>query len=318
MPFSNIDALPTAPQRTDDAETFIERADAFVAALPTFRNQFNTFKAELEAAAALIAVAPAYADALLKTIADSSLTPAADRGVYFTSSSVAALFTLTSFGRTLAALADATAGRTALGLGSSAVLSTSDVEELARDALGAALAAGAGVSITPDDGSNTITIAATAGVQTGTVISVAMNSAPTGYLKCNGAAVSRTTYAALFAAISTTFGVGDGSTTFNLPDLRGEFVRGWVDDGSVDSGRAFGSTQADELEAHSHFTVSNTTANNDPLTNAEAIALLDDAGGDRDYELSGNSASATLGITSSMGGAETRPRNIALLYCIKT
>lgn len=101
MPFSNIDALPTAPQRTDDADTFIERADAFVAALITFRNQLNTFKAELEAAAALIAAAPAYADTALKTIADSSLTPAADRGVYYTSSSVAALFTLTTQARQL-------------------------------------------------------------------------------------------------------------------------------------------------------------------------------------------------------------------------
>lgn len=103
MPFSNIDALPTAPQRTDDADTFIDRADAFVAALSTFRNQLNTFKAELEATAALIAVAPAYADTALKTIADSSLTPAADRLIYFTGASTSALATLTSVARTLLA-----------------------------------------------------------------------------------------------------------------------------------------------------------------------------------------------------------------------
>ena len=63
-------------------------------------------------------------------------------------------------------------------------------------------------------------------VPTGTVAYIAASSAPGGWLKCNGAAVSRTTYAALFAAIGTTFGAGDGSTTFKLPDLRGEFVRG--------------------------------------------------------------------------------------------
>jgi microcystin-dependent protein len=51
-------------------------------------------------------------------------------------------------------------------------------------------------------------------------------SAPTGYLFCDGSAVSRSTYASLFSAISTNWGSGDGSTTFNIPDLRGEFLRG--------------------------------------------------------------------------------------------
>ncbi|WP_390895807.1 tail fiber protein [Neisseria elongata] len=68
----------------------------------------------------------------------------------------------------------------------------------------------------------------------------AMQSAPTGWLKADGSAVSRTQYPVLFAAIGTTFGVGDGRTTFNLPDLRGEFVRGWGDSRGVDRGRAFG------------------------------------------------------------------------------
>lgn len=58
-------------------------------------------------------------------------------------------------------------------------------------------------------------------VPPGTLTMFAGTTAPTGYLICNGSAVSRTTYALLFAAIGTTWGVGDGSTTFNLPDLRG-------------------------------------------------------------------------------------------------
>ena len=86
-----------------------------------------------------------------------------------------------------------------------------------------------------------------------TVIYVAQNTAPTGYLKANGAAISRTTYADLFAAIGTTFGTGDGSTTFNVPDLRGEFIRAWDDARGVDSGRSFGSAQADEFESHNHI-----------------------------------------------------------------
>ena len=70
----------------------------------------------------------------------------------------------------------------------------------------------------------------------GAVIFVAMDTAPSGYLKANGDAISRTTYADLFTAIGTTFGVGDGSTTFNLPDMRGEFARRWDDGRGVDSG----------------------------------------------------------------------------------
>lgn len=60
----------------------------------------------------------------------------------------------------------------------------------------------------------------------GTVIAFAANKEPSGYLLCNGAAVSRTTYAALFAAIGTAHGSGDGSTTFNLPNLTDKFIQG--------------------------------------------------------------------------------------------
>jgi hypothetical protein len=72
-------------------------------------------------------------------------------------------------------------------------------------------------------GTNTTQLATTAfvtqnAVQTGTINMWPTSSAPTGYLLCDGAAVSRTTYAALFGVVSTTFGVGDGSTTFNLPN----------------------------------------------------------------------------------------------------
>ena len=63
-------------------------------------------------------------------------------------------------------------------------------------------------------------------IPAGTVLPFANNTTPTGYLYCNGSAVSRTTYAKLFSAIGTTYGKGDGSTTFNLPDLRGKFVQG--------------------------------------------------------------------------------------------
>lgn len=64
----------------------------------------------------------------------------------------------------------------------------------------------------------------------GTVVAYAGTTAPSGWLLCNGAAVSRTTFAALFTAIGTAHGIGDGSTTFNIPDYRGRFLRG-VDGG---------------------------------------------------------------------------------------
>ena len=72
---------------------------------------------------------------------------------------------------------------------------------------------------------------------TGTVLDFAGSAAPTGWLLCYGQAVSRTTYAPLFAAIGTTFGAGDGSTTFNLPDCRGRVHAGKDNMGGSAAGR---------------------------------------------------------------------------------
>ena len=68
--------------------------------------------------------------------------------------------------------------------------------------------------------------------------------APDGWLVCDGDEISRINYSDLFAVIGTRFGDGDGSSTFNLPDLRGMFIRGWSGERSgYDSGRSFGSVQ---------------------------------------------------------------------------
>lgn len=74
-------------------------------------------------------------------------------------------------------------------------------------------------------------------VPTGTILDYGGVAAPTGYLLCYGQAVSRATYAALFAAIGTVGGVGDGSTTFNIPDLRGRVVAGQDDMGGTSADR---------------------------------------------------------------------------------
>lgn len=77
-------------------------------------------------------------------------------------------------------------------------------------------------------------------------------TAPTGWLKANGAAISRVAYATLYAVIGTTFGDGNGFDTFNLPDLRGEFLRGWDDGRGIDAGRALNTRQAGDIMSHSH------------------------------------------------------------------
>jgi microcystin-dependent protein len=142
-----------------------------------------------------------------------------------------------------------------------------------------------------------------AAVPVGSITMYGANTAPTGWLECNGAAVSRTTYAGLFAAIGTVFGVGDSSTTFNVPDMRGEFARGWDNSRGIDSARAFGSAQADELEAHTHSVTP-------PAASDDTASGLTTTG-------TGGAETITPYNTASTGGTETRPRNIALMFIIK-
>jgi microcystin-dependent protein len=124
---------------------------------------------------------------------------------------------------------------------------------------------------------------------------------PPGYLLANGAAVSKTVYADLYAAIGGTY--GEGSTTFTLPDLRGEFIRGLDNGRGIDTGRTLGSAQADELKSHDHNIY---RGNNTPVAlNATADSTMGPNVGD------------LLIKTANTGGSETRPRNIAMNFIIK-
>ena len=157
------------------------------------------------------------------------------------------------------------------------------------------------------------------GAPTGSVIFVAKNTPPTGFIKANGAAVSRSTYSALFAAIGTTFGAGDGSTTFNVPDLRGEFVRGWDDARGVDSGRTFGSWQDSANLSHTHSTDSQ-GVHTHSVTSAVSMnnyGYTGSADGDVFGPASTGSGGAHTHTAQASGGTESRPRNLALLACIK-
>ena len=94
---------------------------------------------------------------------------------------------------------------------------------------------------------------------TGMIAPFAMTSAPTGWLTCDGTAVSRTTYSDLFTAIGTTWGSGDGTSTFNVPDLRGAFLRGTGSHGTSNmangndfAGPAVGSFENDSFQGHGH------------------------------------------------------------------
>ena len=172
-----------------------------------------------------------------------------------------------------------------------------------------------------------------AGVPVGTILTFGASTPPSGFLECNGSAISRSTYASLFSILSTTHGAGDGSSTFNLPDLRGQFVRGWDNSAGVDASRVFGSTQTDQNKNHTHTT--------DSVTLTGGIRKISEgfgAGGsatgvftktqDGNNTITGSSSTSPVGgvdfdgthshtISSSGGGTEARPKNVALMYIIK-
>ena len=183
------------------------------------------------------------------------------------------------------------------------------------------------------DGSGNLSFTALpTAVPSGTVHLFATTTAPSGYLECDGSAVSRTTYADLFAVIGTTWGAGNGSTTFNLPDLRGEFVRGWDNSKGTDSGRSFASSQTDSNKQHNHTATATSTVT-DPGHNhvyVDQVAIQENyrpwKAGDNDCaSRDKNTSNAFTGISVSTsvsvandGGSEARPRNIAMMYVIKT
>jgi len=156
---------------------------------------------------------------------------------------------------------------------------------------------------------------------------MAGETVPAGFLEENGAAVSRTAYAALFAYLGTTHGQGDGATTFNLPDSRGEFHRGWDHGRGVDPDRAsrtaaatggltgdhVGTVQGGGLASHTHTGITYVVDwyGGDPGT-LGLISRLGTPAGNYQTTTTDNRFSMSGG-----GGSETRPRNRTRMYCIK-
>jgi microcystin-dependent protein len=157
----------------------------------------------------------------------------------------------------------------------------------------------------------------------GMIGSFGATTVPTGWLYCNGSAVSRATYSALFSVIGTTWGVGDGTTTFNVPDLRGAFLRGYgagTINGRSKAGPSVGSRQEDLLQGHRHifhgmnWTSSQSYHNVIFLRQKETFTTyrstrVNDMSAPLDNE------SGTYGTPRV--GAETYPYNAGVNYCIK-
>lgn len=188
------------------------------------------------------------------------------------------------------------------------------------------------------------------GVQpTGSVLMFAGPSAsvPTGWLYCDGSAVSRSTYSALFAVIGVSCGYGNNSTTFNLPDYRGYFLRGL--DGSAgrdpdtltrtamntggNTGNSVGSVQVDDLDSHTHTQNSHTHTDsghvhafamnnaNQPVAGGVLPAQPGNvAGGTTNNNVNSSTAniSTTTATNQNTGGNETRPINAYVNFMIKT
>lgn len=159
--------------------------------------------------------------------------------------------------------------------------------------------------------------------QTGAVIAVA-GTCPAGTLEADGSAISRTTYNKLFTKIGITHGQGDGSTTFNIPDYRGRFLRGHANGSANDPDRAsrtamntggntgdnVGSIQTSQYTSHTHTYDSITSSASNPGT---SIATTDSAGATKFLLKTLNASN-----TGSSGGNETRPVNAYVKFCVVT
>jgi microcystin-dependent protein len=158
----------------------------------------------------------------------------------------------------------------------------------------------------------------------GMVASFDMPSAPPGWLKRNGANVSRTAYAKLFAVLGTRYGAGDGSTTFNVGDSRGLFTRGLDDGRGIDPNRGLGSMQAPANLTHTHGGVSDVAGHHAHYSAAGSGGNVTvNYGSQIAVAPTGNTTTGTGGAHQHTltiyadGATEARPINEALLVCIK-
>jgi len=181
------------------------------------------------------------------------------------------------------------------------------------------------------------TLEATPGVPSGTIIAFGGATAPTGWLPCDGTQLDGTNakYAALYAAVGTAYGGNTTSMQFNLPDLRGRFLRGWDHGAGHDpeaaartGGDAVGSQQGDETHSHGHGVNDPGHAHgfsafgwDSPWVSGHWLGGATQAPAQPGYtfwlESLGTAAVGTGISIQPQGGAETRPANVAVNYIIK-
>lgn len=255
------------------------------------------------------------------TLTDLTVIPGADKAIFFNSSGTG-LVTRAFGSSTLAIPADEsiiadminTVGIPAT-LTKMSVYTKAEVDAAKLDLSGGTMTGDIVLAGDPDAALKAATRQyVDARVPASAIMAFPLASPPSGWLECDGSAISRTIYADLFTAISDDYGVGDGSTTFNLPDYRGEFLRGWdhgagtdpdaasrTDRGDGTTGDNVGTKQNHELDSHIH-NIPYQAGNNVNAT-AGATGYLQNA--------------AITTDTSSTGGNETRPTNVNVMYCIK-
>nr|BAR33867.1 phage tail fiber protein [uncultured Mediterranean phage uvMED] len=183
-----------------------------------------------------------------------------------------------------------------------------------------------GTKFLREDGDGSCSWQTPSAVPTGMIAPMGMSSAPTGWLACDGSNVSRSTYSGLFSTIGTTWGAGDGSSTFGVPDLRGAFLRGTGTAGVSSDyvGPSVGAYQDDQNASHSHggsvASVGNhshsMTTSSHWQTNSGRVWYSDSRGG-HNYG-TGSAGSHSHGLTiNSDGSTEARVYNRGVQYCIK-
>ncbi|NBW18952.1 MAG: tail fiber protein [Caulobacteraceae bacterium] len=161
----------------------------------------------------------------------------------------------------------------------------------------------------------TVSTTAVDSVKAGTIIAWSTGTAPSGYLHCDGSGISRTTYSDLFSVIGTSYGTGNGSSTFNIPDLRGIFIRG-IDSqsiGGITYSGTIGTKSGDTMQGHFH-----SLANGTLVWRSVSGAYSFSGGVSHAAQTLSVGAATTDGTNGTPRiGSETAPANIALMYCIK-
>lgn len=157
-------------------------------------------------------------------------------------------------------------------------------------------------------------------VPVGSIIYVTKNLIPSGFIKCNGSALSRTTYQKLYDYIGITYGAGDGSSTFTLPDLRGVFIRGLDESRGIDVGRLIGSLQSDAIPYHKHVVSwGENQANEFGVIGGNSRFGSGETDNDNGRMLT-NDGNLYLGVNPNPTvnfSNESRPINVALIPCIR-